>query len=105
MIVRNWDALTSKGNIQGRDIVLRIMEYALEDVDSFKLVKQQVKINNELSIGPFKYDLRRIENVFVVGGGKQVTFVASALEEVLGHRIREGVVVEKKEWGCKTKTI
>ena len=105
MIIRNWDELTSKGNVQGREIVLKIIEYALEDVNSFNLVKKQVKVDNGLRIGSFKYDLRKIGGVFVVGGGKQVTFVASALEEVLGRRIREGVVVEKKGWGCKTKTI
>jgi glycerate-2-kinase len=105
MIIRNWNELTSRGNIQGREIVLKIIEYALENVNSFNLVKKQVKIDNDLWIGPFKYDLKKIGNVFVVGGGKQVTFVASALEEVLGQRIREGLVVEKKGWGCKTQII
>jgi glycerate 2-kinase len=106
MIIRNWDELTSKGNLQGREIVLKIIEQALEDVNSFNLVKRQIKVRHgELSIGPFKYDLRKIGDIFVAGGGKQVTFVASALEEVLGNKIREGVVVEKKGWGCSTKFI
>jgi glycerate 2-kinase len=105
MIIRNWDELTSKGNVQGREIVLKIIEHALEDVNSFYLVKKNVKVNNELTIGPLKYDLTRIDDIFVVGGGKQVTFVASALEEILGQRISEGVVVEKKGWGCKTRAI
>jgi glycerate 2-kinase len=106
MIIRNWDELTSKGNLRGREIVLKIIEQALEDVNSFNLVKRQIKVwRDELRIGRFKYDLRKIGDIFVVGGGKQVTFVVSALEEVLGDKIREGVVVEKKGWGCSTKFI
>jgi len=107
MIIRNWDELTSKGNVDGRKIALGIVEYALADANSFNLIRKLVRVdaNGYLSAGSFKYDLRKIQDVFVVGGGKQVTFVASALEEVLGDRIREGVVVEKKGWGRKTKLI
>jgi len=105
MIIRNWNELASKGNNQGREIVLKVIEYTLEQVNSFNLVKDKVKVDTHLRIGSFKYDMRKIENIYVVGGGKQVTFAASALEEVLGYRIREGVVVEKQGAGCKTKNI
>ena len=105
MIIRNWDELTSKGNIHGRETVLKIVEGSLEQVNSYDLVKEQIKLDDGLRIGPLKYDLKKIENIFVIGGGKQVTFVASALEDVLQDRIRGGVVVEKKGWGCKTKRI
>lgn len=105
MVIRNWSELTTKGNVQGREIVLKIIDYALEEVNSFNLVKEQVKLDDYLRIGSFKYNLSDIDNVFVVGGGKQVTFVASALEEILGERIHEGIVVEKKGSGCRTKTV
>jgi len=105
MILRNWNELATKGNVRGREIVLKVIDYALEQVDSTNLVKEQVRLDGSLRIGSLKYDLREIENIFVVGGGKQVTFVASALEEILGERIHEGVVVEKKGSGCRTKTI
>jgi glycerate 2-kinase len=107
MIIRDRDQLTSKGNIEGRRITLGIIESALREVNSFNLIKKLVRVDSDgcLSVGSFKYNLREIEDVFVVGGGKQVSYVASALEEVLGRRIREGVVVEKKGWGCKTNLI
>jgi len=107
MILRDSDELASRGNIEGRKITLDIIEYALKAVNSFNLVKKLVRVDSDgcLSVGSFKYDLRKIKDVFVVGGGKQVSYVASALEEVLGCRIREGVVVEKKGWGCKTNVI
>ena len=105
MIIRNWHELTSKGNIHGRDLVLKIIEGALEQVNFYNLIKEQVKLKDDLSIGPLKHDLRKISNIFVIGGGKQVTFVAAALEDVLQEKIREGVVVEKKGWGRKTRKV
>ena len=39
MIVRNWQALTSHGNTSGREIVLRIIESAIEQVNSYRLVQ------------------------------------------------------------------
>ena len=106
MIIRNRDELTSKGNIHGRQTALAIIEFALQNVNSHNLVKKQVELGpDQLRIGPLKYDVSKIDDIFVVGGGKQVTFAASALEEALGKRIREGVVVEKRGWGCKTNLI
>ena len=71
MIIRNWHELTSKGNVQGREIVLEVMEYALEQVNSYNLLKEQINLGNALRIGPFNYDLRKFKNIFIVGGGKQ----------------------------------
>ncbi len=105
MIVRNWQALTSHGNTSGREIVLRIIESAIEQVNSYRLVREQIKVARDLSIGALKYELGNIRKIFVVGAGKQVTFVASAIEDVLQDRITDGIVVEKKGWGCKTNRI
>lgn len=105
MIIRNLTQLAAKGNSEGRKIVLDIIEYALEQVNSYNLIRGLIRYDKDLRIGELTYDLRTVKDIFVVGGGKQVTFVASALESILGDRIREGVVVEKKGWGCKTKRI
>jgi glycerate 2-kinase len=105
MIIRNLRELAQQGNIDGRRMVLEVIEAALERVNSYRLIKEQVKINGNLCIGSRRYQLDKIRNIFVVGGGKQITFVASALEDILQDRITEGVVVEKKGWGRKTKRI
>jgi len=106
MIIRNRASLISKGNARGREFALSIIETALQEVNSFNLVKSMVKLeNNQLAIGKLNFDLNNIGDIFVVGGGKQVTFVAAALEELLQSRIREGVVVEKKGWGRKLSRI
>jgi len=104
-MIKNVDQLVSKGNVQGRKTVLDVVEHALEQVNSYNLVKELVKFQEDLRIGSLTYDLSKIDEVFVVGGGKQVTFVAAALEEVLGDRISEGLVVEKRGWGRKTNRI
>jgi len=106
MIVRNYTELTTSGNVQGRTVVLQIIEGALEQVNSYNLVTEQIKLHEDnLRIGHLNFDLRRLKDIFAVGGGKQVTFVASALEDTLGDRVREGVVVEKRGRGRKTKKI
>jgi len=105
MIIRNSEELSSKGNAQGRKVVLDIIEHALEQMNSYNLVKNLVEFRTGLRIGSLTYDLEEVKDIFVVGGGKQVTFAAAALEDVLEGKICEGVVVEKKGWGCRTRKI
>lgn len=106
MIIRNQASLISRGNTRGREIALSIIESGLQEVNSFNLIKNMTKLeNNELTIGKLNYDLNKIGDIFVIGAGKQVTFVASALEELLQSRIREGVVIEKKGWGRRLSRI
>lgn len=105
MIIKNLLELSQKGNAEGRRLVLDVAENALQHVNSYNLIRNFVKLENELRIGTVAYDLEKMNNFYVVGGGKQVTYVASALEEVLGERIRDGIVVEKRGWGCRTKRI
>src|SRR3990172_9645749 len=40
-------------------------------------------------------DLNRFKRIFVVGGGKAVCPMAKAVEELLGNRITDGLVVTK----------
>jgi len=105
MIIRNYEDLATRGNVQGRKLVLDIVEHALQQVNFQRLVRQLVKSEDHLKIGSATYDLHEIHDVFVIGGGKQVAFVADALEGILGDRIREGVVDEKKGWGLGTKRV
>lgn len=105
MIILNSETLSSKGNVQGRKVVLDIIEDALEHVDCYNLTKNLMEFRNNLRIGSLIYDLRKVREIFVVGAGKQVTFVAAAIEDLLEDRICEGLVVEKRGWGCKTRRI
>lgn len=104
-MITNYEQLVSRGNIEGRKVVLDIIEHALKQVNFYNLTKDFVQFREHLKIGPLEYDLDEIDELFVVGGGKQVTFVGAALEEVLGDRISEGVLVEKRGWGRSTRRI
>ena len=104
-MIRNSEELSSKGNAKGRKAILDIIEYALDQVNSYNLIRDLVKFQDYLKIGSLTFDLDKVKNLFVVGGGKQVTFAAAALEDVLGDRISKGIVVEKRGWGCRTRRI
>ena len=99
--------MLSRGNAKGRAAVLSIIEHALGQVNSFDLVNRLTRLgeDNTLTIGPLSYDLNRINDIFLVGGGKQVTYAAAALENILNGRIGEGVVVEKRGMGRKLGRI
>jgi len=49
-----------------------------------------------LTVGPLRFDLSRRGNVYVLGAGKATFPIAKALEEILGERITEGLIIVKK---------
>lgn len=106
VIIKNVEELLSHGNVSGRKIVLDVIEHSLKEVNSYVLTKKLVRLeNNILKIGSLNYDLSKVKHIYVVGAGKNSTFIAAALEEILGNRIDEGVIIEKRGWGCKTEKI
>lgn len=106
MMIKNREELVSHGNVEGREVILDVVERALSEVNSYNLVKRAVSLRgNRLRIGPIAYDLANVRNVYVLGCGKQVTFMVAALEEVLGDRIADGIAIEKRGWGCKTRRL
>jgi len=108
MIIKNLDELLSHGNIEGRRVVLDIMETALAAPDPYENTKKVVRLEgSKLIIGnpefsepvgqePVEYDLNDVKHIYVVGGGKSVQKIALALEDVLGDLITEGQINTKK---------
>ena len=97
MIVKNADEIVSHGNIEGRKIAVDIINYAISEIDSYKLVKNAVRLRgNILKVGSHSFDLSDINNIYVVGSIKGSFSIARGLEEVLGDRIAGGVVIEKR---------
>jgi len=106
VIIKNLEELLSHGNVKGREIVLDIIEHSLREANSYNLTKKLVKYKNGiLKIKSLSYDLSKVNHIYVIGAGKNSTFIAAALEEILGNRIDEGVIIEKRGWGCKTDKI
>lgn len=105
MIIKNREELLSEGNIPGRTIVLDILEHAVREVSLDKLVRNFIHVGDLLRIGSQSYDLKAVGGIYVLGAGKQVSYMAAALERILGERIHDGVAIEKDGWGCSTERI
>ena len=106
MLIKNKDELLSHGNVKGRRIALDILEYALEAVDSYKAVKKMVHIEEgNLIVGHLKFNLSKVGDIYVVGAGKATMPIGRALEDVLGGKIRDGLVIVKRGQKRKLKRI
>ena len=97
MIIKNRKELLSHGNIKGRKIALDIIDYAMEAIDAYGLTRKLISIEGEiLKVASLTYDLSKVGNIYVLGAGKAVLQMAEALEDVLGDRIKRGIVIEKR---------
>lgn len=106
--IRNGMELIAHGNAEGRKTALEILDTGLKAPNPYQNTKKVVRIEGgNLIIGdpvfsepggqePVVFDLSKIENIYVVGGGKSVQPTAKALEEVLGDRITDGHICIKK---------
>jgi glycerate 2-kinase len=106
-IIRNAAALTSHGNIDGRKILLEIMNAGLKAADPYPNTRKLLRMEGgKLIVGiddfeasekkPAVFDLSKIRNIFIIGGGKAVQRMAKAVEDVLGDRITEGHINAKE---------
>lgn len=98
MIVKNREDLLSHGNVLAREVALDVIEHAIKAVDPYEAVRKIVYIENgnELVVGELRYDISEVGNIFVVGAGKATFPIARALDEILGERIKKGVISVKK---------
>ena len=99
--IRNRKELLSNAyssvNRRGREIVLDVIERSLEAVDPRRVVRSTVNLSNSiLKVDEETFDLTRFKRIFVVGGGKASGSMAEALDEILGERIEDGIIVIPK---------
>jgi len=96
MYVKNREELLSHGNRSLREKALDIAEYTLQRVDPYRVTRDLVRLQGDvLSIGELTYDLSRGRRVYVLGAGKASLPIARALEDVLGDRITDSLVIVK----------
>jgi glycerate 2-kinase len=94
--VKNRSQLLSHGNIKLREAALDIIEHALASVDPYISTCNLVKIDaNFLIVGGLRFNLNEHKRIFLLGAGKATYPIAKALEDVLGDRITDGVVICK----------
>lgn len=106
--IKNKEKLIENGETQlnkkARELALKSLESALNAVDPKQIIKLKVLLKNSTLHVDNKYvfNLKKFENVYVVGGGKASGLMAEALEQVLGGLIKEGWV--NVPYGSKHKT-
>ncbi len=73
-----------------------IFAASLTAVDPVRLIRQALKRKGSALIaGSLRYDLNRFRRILVVGAGKASAAMARGVEQVLGGRINEGMVIVK----------
>lgn len=84
-----------------RDL-LEILEKVIESVNPEKIIKDNVVLRNgKLIISDKIFNLKKYKNIYVVGAGKATYFMARAFENVLGEKIKEGLINIPKVLGKK----
>lgn len=96
--VKNKDEIlgnaSSKIDRRAREIALNAIERAIEAADPKGIIHSRVKVIGEkLIINGETFNLKSFNRIFVVGGGKASGYMAEAVEEILGDRISDGIVV------------
>ena len=97
MLIKNGEELIENGltprDKKARKIALEIMEKVFQEADPKKAVRDNFKIKvHELDVKGTKFDLKEIENIYVIGGGKASGGMAEVVEHVLGKKIMKGFV-------------
>ena len=89
-----------------KEVLGDLLEAGLQAADPTLAIKRTVKVRREsLWVGTRRYDLRKYGRIVAVGAGKASVRMGLALENVLGNRLKGGLIVVKDGHGCKTKTL
>ncbi len=89
-----------------REQALQIFQAGLQAVDPVEAILRHVTLNdNVLRISDRQFNLEDYDRILVVGAGKAVAPMAKAVEDLLGNRISDGVIVVKDKHGLPLKKI
>jgi glycerate-2-kinase len=89
-----------------RDEIYSIFKAGLDAVNPYRLISQSMKIEgNILNIKNISYDLSRFNNIFVIGAGKATSPMAQAVENILGDRISDALIIVKYGHSSTLKKI
>jgi glycerate 2-kinase len=87
-------------------IICQILAAALNCADAGVCIKENVSLaGNNLYVANKTYDLNKYLRLFVIGAGKAVVPMSSALYEILGNRITSGVVITKDGYVSKVRSV
>jgi glycerate 2-kinase len=90
----NIAEITNHGNIHLREKAVDILQHVLVATNPYYAAKRLVRLNGDfLSIDDLSLDLHNYEHIYILGAGKATGLIAKALEEILGNRISDGLVI------------
>lgn len=99
-IIQNKDQLIGHGPAEWRALALDIIDRALAEVDAARLLEARMHLTGDLlEIDDWQRDLSAVGDIYVLGAGKGVLQIAETLDGMLGARIRQGLVIEKRMAG------
>lgn len=91
--MKNRDRLVARRNPDLRGALLDMVEAAISAVDPYRCVRNALHLKDSvLSVNGLEIDLKEVDRIFVVGGGKASTGMLRAVVEVLGDYIKDGFV-------------
>jgi len=83
-----------------------IFQAALKAVDPVEAILRYVRLEDGvLHVGENRFELDDYDRILVVGGGKAGAPMAKALEDLLGDRISDGVIVVKEGHGLPLQHV
>jgi glycerate-2-kinase len=95
--IQNRARLLEHGPSQLRAAAIDIIEHGIRAADPYAAVMSLLKLDGtQLSMGELVYNLEDWANVYVLGAGKATQPIALALEEILGPRLTDGLVILKR---------
>jgi len=87
----------SLDGISNPDHIEAICKEAIQSVDPYTGIHKKLKlVGNSLIADTHAFDLQQVGNIYVVGFGKASIPMAEAIEDVLGDRIKRGIVISKQ---------
>ena len=89
-----------------REDAFSIFQVGVNAVDPRSAVRRSLELEEEtLVVGDHDYDLAAFENIYVVGAGKASAAMAQPIEDLLGDRLKDGIINVKRGHAVPLKTV
>lgn len=95
--IKNFKELLDHGDVESRQVVLKILEQVLLKMDSYNRIRNLVKLDGDiLHVGIKQINLKDKKRIFLIGAGKACNSMAHAVEDIIGDKLTKGIIIVKK---------
>jgi len=106
MYIKNRKELISHGNIEARKAAVDIIDHVIKEANPYTATRNLVHLDgNILTVADLRFDLSKRGKIYVLGAGKATYPIARALDEILGDRIHDGLIIVKQGQGDSLSRI